>query len=140
MLQGHYLLGIALHNLGQHKDSLYSFLRALNLNSDQTHVDVLTNNIATIAAQLAPMSDKLLDKIPEMEPYKKLTEIGCVLYADRLFDACIRVLNAAQKLETNQKGITMRLQLTLANAHSALKHTELAVSLYQVRPQPQSHA
>lgn len=67
-----------------------------------------------------------------MDPYKKLTEIGCCLYTGKKFDTCIRVLNAAQKLETNQKGITMKVQLTLANAHAALKHNELAISLYQV--------
>ena len=67
-----------------------------------------------------------------MDPYKKLTEVGCCLYGGRKFDTCIKVLSAAQKLETNQKGITMKVQLTLANAHAALKHSELAVSLYQV--------
>lgn len=132
IFQGHYLLGIALHNLGSYKESLHSFLRALNLDADHNHVDVLTNNIATIASQIAPMPDKLLENIPCMDPYKKLTEIGCCLYQGGKYDTCIKVLNSAQKLETNQKGITMRVQLTLANAHSALKHNELAVSLYQV--------
>ena len=67
-----------------------------------------------------------------MDPYKKLTEVGCCLYTGKKHDLCIRVLTAAQKLETNQKGITMKVQLTLANGHAALKHNELAISLYQV--------
>ena len=120
-----------MHNLGHYRESLLSFLKALNLDADHNHVDVLTNNIATIASQITPMPDKLMDKIPEMDAYKKLTEIGCCLYQGKKYDVCIKVLNSAQKLETNQKGITMRVQLTLANAHAALKHNELAVSLYQ---------
>ena len=124
-------MGIAMHNLGHYRESLLSFLKALNLDADHNHVDVLTNNIATIASQITPMPDKLMDKIPEMDAYKKLTEIGCCLYQGKKYDVCIKVLNSAQKLETNQKGITMRVQLTLANAHAALKHNELAVSLYQ---------
>ena len=67
-----------------------------------------------------------------MDPYKKLTEVGSCLYVGKKYDTCIKVLSAAQKLETNQKGITMKLQLIMANAQAALKHNELAISLYQV--------
>ena len=67
-----------------------------------------------------------------MDPYKKLTEVGSCLYSGKKYDTCIKVLSAAQKLETNQKGITMKVQLIMANAHAALKHNELAISLYQV--------
>ena len=67
-----------------------------------------------------------------MDAYKKLSEVGACLYQAGRHDQCIKVLNAAQKVATNQRGITMKVQLTLANAHSALKHTEIAISLYQV--------
>lgn len=67
-----------------------------------------------------------------MDSYKKLCEVGCCLYQDKNYDLCIKVLASAQKLQTNQKGITMKIQLTLANAHSILKRKEAAISLYQV--------
>lgn len=70
--------------------------------------------------------------ILEMDPYNKLCEIGACLYQANRNEQCIKVLNGAQKVATNQKGITMKLQLTLANAHSSLKHTDIAISLYQV--------
>jgi hypothetical protein len=53
-----------------------------------------------------------------------LSEIGVHLFQARRFDFCIKILEAAQKFQTNQKGITMRILLTLANAHSACKHNE----------------
>ena len=68
-----------------------------------------------------------------METYKKLCEVGASLHQARRYDLCIRVLHAAQKLETNQTGITMKVLITLANAHTALKHTELSITLYQVQ-------
>ena len=67
-----------------------------------------------------------------MDPYKKMCEVGTCLYRSKIYDLCVKVLDAAQQLETNQIGITMKVQLTLANAHSALKHKDLAITLYQV--------
>ena len=67
-----------------------------------------------------------------MDIYSKLSEAGSCLYSSKQYELSIEVLNLAQKLSTNQKGITMRIQLTLANAHSALRHVDLALSLYQV--------
>lgn len=67
-----------------------------------------------------------------MDTYSKLSEVGACLYSSKQYELCVEVLNIAQKLATNQKGITMKIQLTLANAHSALGHLDLAVSFYQV--------
>ena len=66
-----------------------------------------------------------------MDSYRKLSEVGLCLFQAGKYDTCIQILTAAQKLETNQKGITMRVQLTLANAHAALKQTDMAITLYQ---------
>ena len=66
-----------------------------------------------------------------MDSYKKLSEVGVYLFQAKKYKVCIKILEAAQKFQTNQKGITMRILLTLANAHSALKHTEKAINLYQ---------
>ena len=67
----------------------------------------------------------------DMDSYKKLSEVGVYLFQAKRFKVCIKILEAAQKFQTNQKGITMRILLTLANAHSALKHTDRAINLYQ---------
>ena len=67
-----------------------------------------------------------------MDGYKKLCEVGVCLYQAKRYEQAIKVLNSAQKVATNQKGITMKVQLTLANAYSALNHTDIAISLYQV--------
>lgn len=66
-----------------------------------------------------------------MDSYKKLSEVGVSLFQAKKYKICVKILEAAQKFQTNQKGITMRILLTLANAHSALRHTEKAISLYQ---------
>ena len=68
-----------------------------------------------------------------MDPYVTMCEVGACLFLERRYELCIRNLSAAQRLQTNQAGMTMKLQLTLANAHSALGHTEFAISLYQVK-------
>lgn len=67
-----------------------------------------------------------------MEPYKKLCEVGACLYSSKRFELCLYVLGAAQKVATNQKGITMKVLLTMANAHSKLRHRDMAISVYQV--------
>ena len=66
-----------------------------------------------------------------MEPYEKLSTIGECLFRHNKFSACVDVLQAARKLATNQQGITLRVLLTLANAHSRLMHAETAIGLYQ---------
>ena len=67
-----------------------------------------------------------------MDSYKKLCEVGSCLYQARHHGLCIKVLDAAQKLQTNQKGITMKIQLTLANAYAATKQRDVALAHYQV--------
>lgn len=66
-----------------------------------------------------------------MDPYKKLSEVGVCLFHSKHYDLAIKILEAAQKFETNQKGITMRVLLTMANSFSALKKNEQAINLYQ---------
>lgn len=73
----------------------------------------------------------LITYFSEMDSYKKLSEIGVHLFQSGKHDYCIKILEAAQKFQTNQKGITMRILLTLANAHSACKHREQAIGIYQ---------
>ena len=65
-----------------------------------------------------------------MDSYKKLSEVGVCLFQAKKYKVCVKVLEAAQRFQTNQKGITMRILLTLANAHSALKHVDKAIGLY----------
>ena len=65
-----------------------------------------------------------------MDAYKKLSEIGVYLFQNKKFSLCIKILEAAQKFQTNQKGITMRILLTMANAHTMLQHKDQAISLY----------
>lgn len=69
--------------------------------------------------------------ITDMDAYKKLSEVGVCLFQSKKYDICVKVLESAQKFQTNQKGITMRVLLTMANAHSCLKHNEQAINLYQ---------
>lgn len=66
-----------------------------------------------------------------MNAYEKLCELGVILYQNKKYEAAISVLDAARKIQTNQKGITLRVLLTLANAHSQLMHVDTAISLFQ---------
>ena len=66
-----------------------------------------------------------------LDPYEKLSKVGEVLFHHNNLPACIDVLEAARKLQTNQKGITMRVLLTLANAHSKQGGVAQAIGLYQ---------
>lgn len=70
--------------------------------------------------------------VPEMDPYKQLCEVGMYLYQTQKYDLTINVLNAAKTFQTNQKGITMKVLLTLANAYTSLKKYNLAIPVYQV--------
>ena len=71
--------------------------------------------------------------VVDMDSYTKLSEVGACLCSSKQYELGVEVLNVAQKLATNQKGITMKVQLTLANAHSTLGHVDLAISFYQVQ-------
>ena len=64
------------------------------------------------------------------DAYSKLCEAGCMLFQMAEYDNCVKVLHAAQKIETNQQGITMKILLTLGNAHTQLNSKELAISLF----------
>ena len=73
----------------------------------------------------------LLSFQSDMDPYAKLSELGVVLFQNRRYEECISVLETSRKFQTNQKGITMRILLTHANAHSQLLQSEAAIELYQ---------
>ena len=66
-----------------------------------------------------------------MDAYNKLSEVGVVLYQSARYKMCIQILETAQRFQTNQKGITMRVLLTLANAQSKQGNRSQAISLYQ---------
>ncbi|XP_067661035.1 tetratricopeptide repeat protein 28-like [Haliotis asinina] len=126
--QGHHVLGLCLHHLNQNKEALVSFLTALDLDLDDA--DRLTNHIASVASHLCDMPSEFRKSLKEMDAYKKLSEVGVCLFQSKKFDLCIRVLEAAQKFQTNQKGITMKILLTMANAHTSVRQREQAIGLY----------
>ena len=66
-----------------------------------------------------------------MDAYNKLSEVGVVLYQSARYEMCVQILETAQRFQTNQKGITMRVLLTLANAQSKLGSRSQAITLYQ---------
>ncbi|XP_053380746.1 tetratricopeptide repeat protein 28-like isoform X2 [Mercenaria mercenaria] len=121
--------GLALKYLHQYKEALTSFLTALDLDPDSS--DELTDFIADVAATFCNIPEETSNALKDMDSYKKLSEVGVSLFQAKKYKICIKILDTAQKFQTNQKGITMRILLTSANAHSALKHTEKAISLYQ---------
>lgn len=67
-----------------------------------------------------------------MDPARKLSEVGACLYSGKKFDLSIKVLMAAQRLLPKQLSVTMKIQLTLANAQAALKQNDLAIDMYKV--------
>ncbi|KAJ8300636.1 hypothetical protein KUTeg_022155 [Tegillarca granosa] len=123
------LQGLAKQSIKHYKEALMALLTALDL--DPTNADELTNIIASVAVNMCKISPDLLDTLHDMDSYKKLSEIGVCLFQAKKYELCIRILEAAQKFQTNQKGITMRVLLTMANSHSALKNSERAITLYQ---------
>ncbi|CAH1788066.1 unnamed protein product [Owenia fusiformis] len=125
--QAHYLLGVSLEYQGQHKNALMSFLRALTL--DTSHASMLSEHITALSAQFCQIPKSL--KAKDYDPYKRLVEAGLCMYHSKKYELSLCILEGAQKLETNQQGITMKMLLTMANCHSALKHPEVAISLYQ---------
>ena len=65
LLQGYYLRGVALHNLGEELESLAAFLQAVDLEDvNSPHMGRLTSNVASIVARLCPVPDKLLQRMP----------------------------------------------------------------------------
>ncbi|XP_071154491.1 tetratricopeptide repeat protein 28-like isoform X2 [Mytilus edulis] len=123
------LYGLTLCQVNNYRDAVSAFLTALDLDPD--NADDLTDHIAEVAEHICHIPKDVLEKLEEMDSYKKLSEIGVHLFQAKRYDFCITILEAAQKFQTNQKGITMRILLTLANAHSACKHNEQAISIYQ---------
>ncbi|XP_048245138.1 tetratricopeptide repeat protein 28-like [Haliotis rufescens] len=126
--QGHHVLGLCLQQLNQNKEALISFLTALDLDLDDA--DRLTNHIASVASHLCDMPTEFRKSLKGMDAYKKLSEVGVCLFQSKKFDLCIRILEAAQKFQTNQKGITMKILLTMANAHTSLRQRDQAIGLY----------
>ena len=53
-----------------------------------------------------------LSSLLEMDPYKKLSEVGACLFMAGKHELCIRVLNTTSKVATKQKGITMKVATT----------------------------
>ncbi|XP_061183714.1 tetratricopeptide repeat protein 28-like isoform X2 [Saccostrea echinata] len=122
-------LGITLHELDRPGEALNAFLTALDL--DPQSADELTTSIATVSTFFCEIPPDVLRKIKGMDPYKKLSEVGVCLFQSKKYELTIKILEAAQKFETNQKGITMRVLLTMANSFSALRKNEQAINLYQ---------
>ncbi|KAK3087168.1 hypothetical protein FSP39_002523 [Pinctada imbricata] len=127
--QSYKIQGIALEKLEQYIKALDAYITALDLDPDNS--DLITNHIAVLCAKFCDIPYSVLDRIKEMDPYKKLSEVGVNLFQAKKYDICIKVLETSQKFQTNQKGIVMRVLLTLANAHSVMKHNEEAINLYQ---------
>ncbi|GFR63069.1 tetratricopeptide repeat protein 28 [Elysia marginata] len=127
--QGHLLQGLSLQQSGKHKAALTSMLTALEL--DTTMANKVTSHISKVVANFCQISDQLVDSLKDMDPYAKLSELGVVLFQSHRYEECISVLETSRKFQTNQKGITMRILLTHANAHSQLLQSEAAIELYQ---------
>ncbi|XP_041369335.1 tetratricopeptide repeat protein 28-like [Gigantopelta aegis] len=126
--QGYSLFGLTLQRQNRNAEALDAFLTSLDLEPD--NADILTSHIVSVAAELCRMSDEFTESLNEMDAYKKLSEVGVYLFQNKKFSLCIKILEAAQKFQTNQKGITMRILLTMANAHTMLQHKDQAISLY----------
>ncbi|KAK7094678.1 tetratricopeptide repeat protein 28-like [Littorina saxatilis] len=127
--QGYLLRGLAYQQMNQFKDAINSLLTALELEPD--NADKLTNRIAATVARFCNISKDLAKSLKAMDAYNKLSEVGVVLYQSAHYEMCIQILETAQSFQTNQKGITMRILLTLANAQSKLGNQNQAISLYQ---------
>ena len=59
-LQGHYLQAVTMEQLGKFKESISSFLKALELDPESQHANLLVNNIATLATHFCRVPEKLL--------------------------------------------------------------------------------
>ncbi|XP_069120674.1 tetratricopeptide repeat protein 28-like isoform X2 [Argopecten irradians] len=123
------LQGITLFHMHQNRESINALLTALDLDPD--NAEDITDHIAAVVGNICNLSIDLAETLLDMDAYKKLSEVGVCLFQAKKYDICVKVLESAQKFQTNQKGITMRVLLTMANAHSAMKHSEQAISLYQ---------
>ncbi|KAL3871452.1 hypothetical protein ACJMK2_039449 [Sinanodonta woodiana] len=127
--QIHRLRGLVLMKLQQYKEALTSFLTALDLNPDNG--DELTDFIAEVSAKFCNISEDYMQTIKDMDAYKKMSEVGVCLFQAKKYKLCIKILEVAQRFQTNQKGITMRIYLTLANAYSAQGNNDEAIGLYE---------
>ncbi|XP_076455182.1 uncharacterized protein LOC143289867 isoform X2 [Babylonia areolata] len=127
--QGYLLQGLAYQQMSQYKDAITSLLTALELDPD--NADKLTNHIAATVSRFCNISKDLAKSLKAMDAYNKLSEVGVVLYQSGRYEMCTQILETAQRFQTNQKGITMRVLLTLANAQSKQGHGHQAISLYQ---------
>ncbi|KAL8606426.1 hypothetical protein ACOMHN_060331 [Nucella lapillus] len=127
--QGYLLQGLAFQQMNQFKDAITSLLTALELDPD--NADKLTNHIAATVSRFCNISKDLAKSLKAMDAYSKLSEVGVVLYQAARYELCVQILEMAQRFQTNQKGITMRVLLTLANAQSKQGHRHQAISLYQ---------
>ncbi|XP_074655351.1 uncharacterized protein LOC141908946 isoform X2 [Tubulanus polymorphus] len=127
--QAHYLHGVTLDYLGKSQHAILAFLNALDLDLDNG--ELLTDHILVLTGNLCSISDDRVNQLKEMDAYRKLTEVGCYLFHEKKYDLCIKVLSCARRLETNQKGIAMKILLTAANAHSALDESQFAITRYE---------
>jgi hypothetical protein len=59
-MQGHYMQALALGNLGYHREALVAMLKALDLDLNATHANMLTDSIAHMANEYSPMPEQLL--------------------------------------------------------------------------------
>ncbi|XP_059149912.1 tetratricopeptide repeat protein 28-like [Physella acuta] len=127
--KGRLLQGMCYQKMNMYKSALDVFISALNLDSD--NADKICNHIVSTVSKMCQLPAEITKSLKIMEPYEKLSEIGVFLYQHKKYEACISVLESSRKFQTNQKGITMRVLLTLANAHSQLLHIQAAIGLYQ---------
>ncbi|KAK7502589.1 hypothetical protein BaRGS_00006164 [Batillaria attramentaria] len=127
--QGYLLQGLAYQHMRQFKDAVNSLLTALDLDPD--NADKLTNHIASAVIKSCGISRDVAKTLKAMDAYNKLSEVGVMLYQAGRFEMCVQILEAAQRFQTNQKGIVMRVLLTLANAQSKLGNQQQAIGLYQ---------
>ncbi|KAI8771455.1 tetratricopeptide repeat protein 28 [Biomphalaria glabrata] len=127
--KGCLLQGIAYKRLNMLKASLDALLCALDL--DPNNADKISDHLASTVVRMCQTTVRLDENFLAMNAYEKLCELGVILYQNKKYEAAISVLDAARKIQTNQKGITLRVLLTLANAHSQLMHVDTAISLFQ---------
>ncbi|CAL1547836.1 unnamed protein product, partial [Lymnaea stagnalis] len=126
---GFLLKGVTYQRMNMFKASLDALLSALEVDSNNT--SKTSNYIVGTVAKMCQLSEEKAQTLKYMETYEKLSELGVLLFQNKKYEACISVLEAARKFQTNQKGITLRILLTQANAHSQLLHIPIAIGLYQ---------
>ena len=58
------MLGITFEQMGKYRQSLMAFLKALHLDYESNHADMLANNVCSISSHFCLIPDTLLDRIP----------------------------------------------------------------------------